>query len=78
MRWRQVLGEQGIKLPDIELVAAKVHNAWIESKKKQNINSRKSEEGEELMVPYSKLSEEQKDLDRETVKTVYNAIKELQ
>ena len=65
------------ELPDIELVADKVHESWMKSKLKQGIKSRKSEDGEELMIPYSKLSEKQKDLDRETVKTVYNAIKEL-
>jgi hypothetical protein len=67
------LGE--IDLPDIELVSAKVHEAWIASKRSQSIISRKSESGEELMVPYQQLSEPAKDLDRETVMAVYAAIK---
>ena len=66
-----------IKLPDIELVAAQVHEAWIKSKKAQGISSRKSEDDEELMVPYEELSENAKDLDRVTVKAVYSAIKKL-
>jgi hypothetical protein len=64
-----------IDLPDIELVSAKVHEAWIASKRSQSIISRKSESGEELMVPYQQLSEPAKDLDRETVMAVYAAIK---
>jgi hypothetical protein len=64
-----------IGLPDIEVVSAKVHEAWISSKRAQNVSSRKSENGEELMVPYEKLSEAAKDLDRQTVRAVYAAIK---
>ena len=67
-----------IDLPEIELVSAQVHNAWMQSKKDQGIDSRKAEDGEELMVPYNKLSEKAKDLDRNTVKAVYKAIRELQ
>jgi len=63
-----------IELPDIETVSAEVHKAWMESKKTNGITSRKSEEGEELMVPYELLSEKAKDLDRNTVKAVYAAI----
>jgi hypothetical protein len=53
-----------IKLPDIELVSAQVHEAWMKSKKALGVSSRKSEDGEELMVPYKDLSEKAKDLDR--------------
>ena len=66
-----------MKLPDIELVAAKVHEAWMASKRKQGVTSRKSENGEELMVPYAQLSEDAKELDRATVRAVYDAIREL-
>ncbi len=66
-----------LELPDIELVSAKVHAAWIESKRAQGVTSRKSETSEELMVPYDQLSEPAKDLDRQTVRTVYAAIKAL-
>lgn len=61
-------------LPDIETVSAKVHDAWMESKRKQGVTSRKSESGEELMAPYDQLSDAAKDLDRNTVKAVYAAI----
>lgn len=61
-------------LPDIEAVSAKVHEAWIESKLKAGVTTRKLETGEELMVPYSELSEAAKELDRGTVRAVYAAI----
>ena len=67
-----------IDLPEMELVSAQVHNAWMQSKKDQGIDFRKAEDGEELMVPYNQLSEKAKDLDRNTVKAVYKAIRELQ
>lgn len=63
-----------MNLPDIETVAAKVHEAWMDSKKSQGVTSRKSETGEELMVPYEQLSEQAKDLDRSSVRAVYDAI----
>ena len=65
-------------LPDIETVSAKVHEAWMESKAAQGIKTRKSEKGEELMVPYEQLSEEAKELDRATVRAVYAAIRAAQ
>lgn len=65
-------------LPDIEAVAEKVHESWMESKRAQGFESRKSESGEELMVLYSQLSEEQKEVDRATVRAVYAAIRSLQ
>ena len=64
-------------LPNIETVADKVHEAWMESKRKQGITSRMSESGEELMVPYSELSEQAKELDRGSVRAVYAAIEEV-
>jgi len=36
-----------ISLPDIELVAEKVHESWILTKKAQGFSSRKAEDGEE-------------------------------
>jgi hypothetical protein len=64
-----------MNLPDIELVSAKVHEAWMESKRKAGVSTRKLETGEELMVPYEELSEEAKQLDRGTVQAVYDAIR---
>jgi hypothetical protein len=65
-------------LPDVEVVAAEVHAAWIRSKHAQGVTSRRSEFGEELMVPYANLSESAKDLDRATVRSVYTAIQTTQ
>jgi hypothetical protein len=65
---------QRIALPDIELVSAEVHAAWMASKCAQGIESRKSETDEELMVPYEQLSESAKELDRDSVRAVYAAI----
>lgn len=67
-----------IELPDIEQVSAEVHKAWMVSKRANGIVSRKSEDGEELMVPYELLSEKAKEIDRNTVKAVYDAIIRLQ
>jgi hypothetical protein len=67
-----------MQLPDIEKISAEVHKAWMETKKANGINSRKSEDGEELMVPYEQLSEKAKELDRNSVKAVYAAIEKLQ
>lgn len=66
-----------VDLPDIETVASLVHESWMNSKSAQGIKSRQSETGEELMVPYDELSEEAKELDRETVRTVYEAIRKV-
>jgi hypothetical protein len=63
------------ELPDIEAVSAKVHEAWMESKRAQGITSRLSESGDELMVRYEQLSEATKELDRATVRAVYEAIR---
>jgi len=66
-----------MKLPDIEAVAAKVHEAWMQTKRARGIATRKSEAGEELMVDYELLSEEAKELDRSSVRAVYAAIESL-
>jgi len=66
-----------MNLPDVEIVAEKVHEAWMNSKLKEGVTSRNSEKGEELMVPYDKLSEEAKELDRTTVRAVYAALEEV-
>lgn len=66
-----------MKLPDIELVSAEVHEAWIQSKAAQGVTSRRAEDGEELIVPYERLSEKAKELDRGTVRAVYAAIAAL-
>lgn len=68
-------GKDNMNLPDIETVSSLVHEAWMASKRRQGVTTRKSESGEELMVPYDQLSEPAKDLDRNTVQAVYDAIR---
>ena len=63
-----------MNLPDIELVAARVHEAWMESKRRAGVTTQKLDSGEELMVPYEELMEDAKQLDRTTVRSVYDAI----
>ena len=71
------INQTNLKLPDIEAVAAKVHEAWMETKRAQGITSRQSESGEELMVDYAQLSEAAKELDRGSVRAVYSAIESV-
>ncbi len=66
-----------MSLPDIEVVSAKVHEAWMDSKRKAGVTTRKLETGEELMVPYDQLSDAAKELDRGTVRAVYAAIESV-
>ncbi len=67
-----------MKLPDIELVSAAVHDAWMRKNLDKGIMSRKSaSSGEEFMVPYDQLSEDAKDSDRVTVRAVYAAIEAI-
>jgi hypothetical protein len=62
-------------LPEVEQVAALVHESWMKAKAAAGVASYKlGTTGEELMVTYDQLSEQAKDLDRATVKAVYDAI----
>ena len=63
---------------DMEAIAAKVHEQWMAAKRAKGVTSRKSEAGEELMVPYAQLSEEAKQLDRGSVEAVLKAMEALQ
>ena len=67
----------GNTLPDIEYVSRLVHADWMKNKRLNGIESRTFDQTEEeLMVDYDLLSEEAKQLDRNTVLAVYSAIKE--
>ena len=67
----------GNALPDVEYVSRLVHADWMKNKRLNGIESRIFDQtGEELMVDYDLLSEEAKQIDRNTVITVYSAIKE--
>jgi hypothetical protein len=63
-----------MNLPDIEIVAAQVHQAWVETKLAQGVTSRPSACGVEQMAPYADLPDHLKELDRATVRAVYSAI----
>lgn len=65
-------------LPPVEVVAEKVHDSWMRGKLAQGVTSRPAANGEEQMVPYPLLSEPIKQVDRDTVNTVYDAILEAQ
>lgn len=58
----------------VEVLAEQAHEGWMSSKRALGIDSRCSETGEELMVPYAELSEPAKDLDRGAVRSVLAAI----
>jgi hypothetical protein len=59
----------------VELISAEVHKNWMEMKLAAGVTTRTLDTtGEELMRPYEELSEEAKDLDRGTVRTVLTAI----
>ena len=61
-------------LPSVEAVAEQVHESWMAQKLAAGVTTRQLESGEELMVPYHQLSEQAKELDRATVRSVYQAI----
>ena len=61
-------------LPNIEIVASEVHQAWIDAKLAQGINSRPAADGTEQMVPYADLPDALQELDRAMVRAVYTAI----
>jgi hypothetical protein len=62
----------------IEKVSDRVHEKWMETKHSQGVKTRRSENNEELMVPYSQLSEGAKDLDRNSVRAVLSALEEIE
>jgi len=62
---------------DVEAISAKVHEQWMATKLAKGVTTRRSEIGEELMVPYEQLSEAAKDLDRGSVKAVLSAIEAM-
>jgi hypothetical protein len=64
------------QLPDIEKVSELVHADWVNKKLAEGVTSRLAVWGEELVRPYSELSDRAKQLDRDTVVVVYEAIRQ--
>lgn len=68
--------EPAPQLPDIEAVAAAVHESWRQQKRAEGITSAPSQlTGEEQMRPYEELSQPVQEHDRATVRAVYAAIR---
>ena len=65
-----------LQLPDIEKVSELVHADWVNKKLAEGVTSRLAVWGEELVRPYSELSDRAKQLDRDTVVVVYEAIRQ--
>lgn len=58
----------------VEALAERVHEAWLSAARAHGHTSRLSPAGEEQMVPYPRLSEAAKDLDRVTVRAVLDGL----
>jgi hypothetical protein len=69
-------GFNSVKLPSVEKVARTVHAHWMQTRLDRGLVRCLAEDGEDLLVPYDKLSERQKEKDREIVRAVYAAIQE--
>jgi hypothetical protein len=66
-----------MELPDIEIVCAKVHANYVQERKNKGVTSEKSDKtGQELLAPFGGLQEEDKQVIREQVGVVYNAIRD--
>jgi hypothetical protein len=62
----------------IERIAAQVHEDWMAAKRAAGVTTRKLDTtGEELLVPYESLSEQAKELDRGTVRSVLSTLPKL-
>lgn len=63
------------RLPPMEVMAARVHDVWMNKQREGGVTSRLSAStGEEQMVPYAQLSETVKEYDRMLVREVYAAL----
>lgn len=67
-----------MQLPDIDAVAARVHDAWRQEKIAAGITTRPSAlTGQEQLVPFDQLHETDKESNRLQVRTIYKAIEDL-
>lgn len=61
----------------VEMLAPKAHDGWMAGNLAAGVTSRVAGWGEEFMVPYPKLSERAKDIDRAAVNLVLDGLAEL-
>lgn len=67
--------DEELSKDDIEKAAAEVHNRWVDHQKKSGHTEHKSPDGkEDYMVPYDKLKDKSKQLDREAVKATVDVL----
>lgn len=65
-----------LQLPDIDQVAARTHEKWVDTKKALGQDNHNID-GEEMMLPYDQLSEKAKEHARNRVNNVYEAIHDV-
>jgi hypothetical protein len=61
----------------VELLAAKSHEGYVAGKRAGGTVSRLTESGEEVMVPYERLSESSKDINRSAARAIIDGLAEL-
>lgn len=77
---RQFLRDNGVleavSDKDVEIAAKAVHDRWVKNQKKAGETEHKSPDGkEDYMVPYDKLSDKSKEMDREAVRATLDTLK---
>lgn len=63
-----------LNLPDIDLVAAALHDSWVAERRRDGVTTWRNQFDEDALVPYGELSDRSKDNDRLTVRAVYAAM----
>jgi hypothetical protein len=63
--------------PIVEEVAREMHGDWLRDKKRLKVASHLSPWGEELLVPWERLSERAKDQNRRMVRRTIKTLAEL-
>lgn len=61
----------------VELLAEKSHEGYMAGKRATGTTSRRSESGEEVMVPFEDLSESSKDINRAAAASILDGLAEL-
>lgn len=61
-------------VPPLDVTAAAVHAAWVRAKRASGVTSHLATDGEELMKPFERLSQQARQFDRDMVLAVYLCI----